>query len=133
MELSAYLAYRDASSALDWFAAVGFDVVARFDAADGRVEHAEVRAGDAAIMVSTSDQAYESRALLGTTTGGGLYLRVDDVDAVFARAVDAGGRAVIAPEDTDWGGRRARVLDPEGNEWSFGTYRPGGTTAARDD
>jgi len=27
--------------------------------------------------------------------------------------------------DTDWGGRRARVLDPGGREWSFGSYRPG--------
>ena len=32
-----------------------------------------------------------------------------------------------APEDTEWGTRRARLLDPEGQEWSFGTYAPGST------
>ncbi|CAM5419093.1 Putative glyoxalase superfamily protein PhnB OS=Leifsonia shinshuensis OX=150026 GN=HNR13_000615 PE=4 SV=1 [Leifsonia shinshuensis] len=131
MELTGYLSYRDAPRALDWLTAIGFEVVVRLDGPEGRVEHAEVRAGDATIMVSTSDRAYEPRALLGSSTGGGLYLLVRDVDAVFARAVDAGGAAVIRPEDTDWGGRRARVLDPEGNEWSFGTYRPGGEPSAQ--
>jgi uncharacterized glyoxalase superfamily protein PhnB len=32
---------------------------------------------------------------------------------------------VIAPETTEWGTGRARVLDPEGHEWSFGSYEPG--------
>ena len=36
----------------------------------------------------------------------------------------AGCSEVISPEDTEWGTRRARVLDPEGVEWSFGTYDP---------
>ncbi|MER7955760.1 hypothetical protein [Streptomyces sp. NPDC096030] len=40
-------------------------------------------------------------------------------------AVAAGATGVIAPEDTAWGSRRARVLDPEGYAWSAGTYRPG--------
>ena len=29
------------------------------------------------------------------------------------------------PKDSEWGTRRCRVLDPEGYEWSFGSYRPG--------
>jgi uncharacterized glyoxalase superfamily protein PhnB len=33
---------------------------------------------------------------------------------------------VYPPEDTEWRTRRYRVLDPEGYEWSFGNYRPGG-------
>ena len=32
---------------------------------------------------------------------------------------------VFPPEDTEWGSRRARVLDPGGHEWSSGTYEPG--------
>jgi uncharacterized glyoxalase superfamily protein PhnB len=32
---------------------------------------------------------------------------------------------VFPPEDTEWGTRRARLLDPEGGEWSFGSYAPG--------
>ncbi|HEX5879342.1 MAG TPA: hypothetical protein VF468_13670 [Actinomycetota bacterium] len=47
-----------------------------------------------------------------------------EVDARHQRATDAGAHSVIAPEDTAWGTRRARVLDPEGHDWSIGTYRP---------
>jgi len=47
------------------------------------------------------------------------------VDALHERAVGAGAREVFAPESTEWGSRRSRVLDPEGHEWSFGSYRPG--------
>jgi uncharacterized glyoxalase superfamily protein PhnB len=50
---------------------------------------------------------------------------VDDVDASHDRAVAAGDRSVFPPEETERGTRRVRVLDPEGGEWSFGTYEPG--------
>ncbi len=126
-KLYAYLEYADASAAIDWLVAIGFEVVARFDTPEGRVQHAELRRGDAALMVSSSERPRAGRPLVDSSTGAGLYLRLDDaddVDGTFARAVEAGARPVIAPEDTDWGGRRARVLDPEGNEWSFGTYEP---------
>ena len=61
--------------------------------------------------------------------GSGLYLALDtaaDVDSWHKRAVSAGGQEVLAPEDTEWGTRRARVLDTEGYEWSVGSHRPGG-------
>ena len=34
---------------------------------------------------------------------------------------------MLTPQDTEWGTRRARVLDPEGQEWSSGTHAPGST------
>ncbi|WP_208542824.1 VOC family protein [Nocardioides euryhalodurans] len=95
---------------------------------DGSVLHAEVRYGDAVLMVATADGDYQVPPLLGLSTGGGLYLWMDDASAVdtwFGRAVEAGARSVFPPEDTAWSTRRARVLDPEGHEWSAGTYRPG--------
>lgn len=126
--LAAYLSYRDAAAALAWLTAVGFDVVTRQDAADGTVVHAEVRLGDAVAMVAAADAAYVTPPLLGRSTGDGLYLWLPDaadVDDFHARALAAGATEVFAPEDTEWGTRRARVLDPEGKEWSAGTYRPG--------
>ena len=125
--LIAYLSYRDAPAALRWLEAVGFDVVRRQDDHDGRVQHAEVRLGDAVLMVASNDADYDRPRLLGRSTGQGIYLLVDDVDEHHTRAVDAGGTTVFEPEDTEWGTRRARVLDPEGVEWSFGTYPPGET------
>jgi uncharacterized glyoxalase superfamily protein PhnB len=127
-ELFAYLSYRDATAALEWLSRVGFEVVARQDGADGGIAHAEVRLGGVVLMIATADADYETPRLLGRSVGGGLYLALssaDDVDAWHERAVAAGAVSVFAPEDTDWGTRRARVLDPEGHEWSVGTYRPG--------
>jgi uncharacterized glyoxalase superfamily protein PhnB len=124
--LSAYLSYRDAPGGVAWLEAVGFEVVARQDGPDGTVVHAEARLGDAVVMVASADADYQSPPLHGHSTGGGLYLLVDDVAARHDAAVAAGGTSVFGPEITEWGTVRARVLDPEGHEWSFGTYAPGG-------
>lgn len=125
--LYAYLSYDDAPGALRWLEAVGFEVVRRQDGADGEVLHSEVRLGTVVLMVASNDAAYVRPPLVGRSTGQGFYLLVDEVDQFHARAIDAGARSVLPPEDTEWGTRRARVLDPEGVEWSFGTYEPGGT------
>ncbi|GAA1654685.1 VOC family protein [Georgenia ruanii] len=124
----AYISYRDAPSALQWLQAIGFRVVTRNDGEDGRVLHAEVRRGDAALMIATADADYVTPPLIGESVGSGVYLCLRDpadVDAWHQRALAAGATPVIAPENTAWGTRRARVLDPEGHEWSAGTYRPG--------
>ncbi|MFJ9539701.1 VOC family protein [Streptomyces sp. NPDC101225] len=126
--LHAYLSYASAPSALEWLKAVGFDVLVRQEGPDGRVAHAEVRMGEIALMLASADNEYTVAPLRGVSSGSGLYLWLAgaaDVDDWYRRAVDAGGREVIPPEDTPWGSRRARVLDPEGHEWSAGTYRPG--------
>lgn len=122
-----YLSYSDAPRAIDWLVELGFAVAARQDGDDGRVIHSELRLDEVILMVASDDQQYAVPPLLGQSTGAGVYLVADDVDSLFRRAVAAGGRAIIEPEDTPWGSRRARVLDPCGREWSFGSYRPGTT------
>jgi uncharacterized glyoxalase superfamily protein PhnB len=89
------------------------------------VLHAELRLGDAVVMLATADADYAVPPLVGRSTGDGLYLRVDDVGAIYAAAIEAGATSVFEPEVTEWGSERARVLDPEGHEWSFGSYEPG--------
>jgi uncharacterized glyoxalase superfamily protein PhnB len=128
--LHAYLSFRDAPAGLQWLEEVGFDVVSRQEGPDGRILHAEVRLGDVVLMVASADADYEVPRLMDRSTGGGLYLWLPhpvDVDRWHERALRAGAHEVIAPEDTEWGTRRSRVLDPEGHEWSTGTYRPGST------
>ena len=78
-------------------------------------------------MVAPADEPYGTPKLLGRSTGHGLYVLVDDVAALHGAALQAGGSSVFAPEKTEWGTERVRVLDPEGYEWSFGTYEPGGS------
>ena len=124
--LFCYYSYRNASNAIDWLIqAFGFERVRQQDGADGTVLHAELRLGDAIIMVASADADYIMPPLVRRSTGHGVYLLVDDVDAIFARALASGATSIVEPETTEWGTRRCRVLDPEGYEWSFGTYEPG--------
>ena len=127
--LHAYYGYRDAPAALEWLGnAFGFETTLRFPDDDGGVAHAELRLGDAAIVVFSDRDGYERPPRKGDTMGFGMYLCLGgsaDVDAVHARALAAGATEVWKPGDTEWGNYRCRVLDPEGYEWTFGTHRPG--------
>jgi uncharacterized glyoxalase superfamily protein PhnB len=53
----------------------------------------------------------------------GAYVVVDDPDALYERVTAAGADIIRKPEDTDYGSREFALRDPEGNRWSFGTYR----------
>ena len=53
----------------------------------------------------------------------GAYVVTDDPDALFKRATAAGASVLMELHDTDYGSRDFAVRDPEGNRWSFGTYR----------
>jgi uncharacterized glyoxalase superfamily protein PhnB len=119
-----YLSYRDADAALRFFEdAFGFTTSVRWDDPAGTVQHAEVTFGDGALMMGTAE--HPTAPLEGASVGQGVYVHVEDVDAHFERALAGGARVVYPPEETEWGTRRYRVLDPEGYEWSFGSYRPG--------
>jgi uncharacterized glyoxalase superfamily protein PhnB len=113
-----YLTFRDGDVSLRFLtAALGFEIAAEQRGDDGTVVHAELRRGDAMVMGGAGD------ATPGAAPG--LYLVTDDVDGMFARAVEAGATVVHPPEDTEWGTRRARFVDPDGHEWSVGSYQPG--------
>jgi uncharacterized glyoxalase superfamily protein PhnB len=53
----------------------------------------------------------------------GAYVVTDDPDAVHARARAAGAEIIAELHVTDYGSRDFAARDPEGNRWSFGTYR----------
>ncbi|GAA4727844.1 VOC family protein [Isoptericola chiayiensis] len=118
------LRYRDADAALTWLRAVGFteDVVHRDPDDRSVVQHAQLSwPGGGGLMLGTHR---ESPGWPVEPGHGATYAVTDDVDRVFEAAVVAGGRAVMKPADQDYGGRSATVADPEGNLWSFGSYRP---------
>jgi uncharacterized glyoxalase superfamily protein PhnB len=111
-----YLSYVDAKAAIAFLAsAFGLVPVQSYDDGNGVLVHAELSHGNGVVMIGTDERSKGSP---------GLYLVVEDVDAHHARAVAAGARIVYPPEDTEWGKRRYRALDPEGHEWSFGSYQP---------
>jgi uncharacterized glyoxalase superfamily protein PhnB len=56
--------------------------------------------------------------------GAGLYVVTDHVDDVYARVRAAPGVTIVRePAEQDYGSREFSMTDPEGNHWSFGTYR----------
>ena len=127
-DISPFLRYRDARAAIAWLTeAFGFEPLFVVDGKDGRVDHAQLRAGDGIVMLSTiSDDALRMDVPgAGGRSTAGLYLTVSDADAHFERAKSAGADIIIAPMDQDYGGRDYSCRDIEGHIWSFGTYRPG--------
>jgi uncharacterized glyoxalase superfamily protein PhnB len=117
------LKYDDAHAALDWLErAFGFQRRHVYDGENGGVAHAELTFGDEFVMLgSTSEGDPAFNQGVGKTT---VYLVVDDPDALHDRAKEAGAEIVMPPTDQDYGSRDFAARDPEGNIWSFGTYRP---------
>jgi uncharacterized glyoxalase superfamily protein PhnB len=101
--------------------AFGFEETVVYGEGD-RVDHAQLSwppgGGIMLGSVRAGDEAMPS--LPGTF---GAYVVTDDVDAVYERARAAGAEIITGPHDTDYGSRDFAARDPEGNRWSFGTYR----------
>jgi len=89
----------------------------------GRVGHAEIRIGDSVIMLADEHPAmgYRSpRALGGSSVSILLYL--ENVDAVFDRAVSAGGKALRPVTNQFYGDRSGTLEDPFGHVWTIATH-----------
>lgn len=118
--------YRDAAKMIDWLEkAFGFAVKAKF--MDGKsITHAELGLGGALIMLGdVRDDAYGGMVgAPGDPGGKSTYIAVDNVDALYAKAKAAGAKILEEPVNRDHGSRDFICADPEGNVWSFGTYRP---------
>lgn len=117
------LRYRDARAAIDWLErAFGFEPVQVHDGQDGAVAHADMRAGDGMIMLGTQP---EDGGRFGDRVGlGWTYVATPDVEALFERARAAAAEITMELTDQDYGSRDFSCRDPEGNQWSFGTYEP---------
>jgi uncharacterized glyoxalase superfamily protein PhnB len=118
------LQYRDARVAIEWLErAFGFEPVNVYDGPDGSVVHAELRYGQGMIMIGSSEHGEDGG--FGDHTGQGwAYVVVDNADAHHDQARTAGAEIVRELEDQEYGSRDYSARDPEGNLWSFGTYRP---------
>ena len=108
--------YRDAHLSIRYLtSAFGFVEHAIYEE-DGEVVHAQLTHGTGMVMLGTAhDDVGHSM----------VYVVVDDVDAHYRRATEAGATIVAEPTEQDYGGSDYTAADPEGNLWSFGDYRPG--------
>jgi PhnB protein len=120
-----YLIVSPAADAITFYARVfGARELVRLATPDGKVAHAELRLGDGTIMLADehADLGYVGPLRLGGSPVS-LYLTVDDVDAVHARALSAGARERAAPADHFDGDRRGTLVDPFGHVWSVATRK----------
>ncbi|WP_036168507.1 VOC family protein [Massilia sp. 9096] len=100
--------------------AFGAVELGRMATPDGRIAHAEIRIGDARIMLADHFPEYGSRdplALQGTPVY--LHLYVPDADAAWDQAIAAGAAPTMPLADAFWGDRYGQVQDPFGHRWSI--------------
>lgn len=118
-----HLTCEDAAAAIDFYkAAFGAEEMMRLPGPDGRLLHAAVRINGSMVMLNDlypDMNGHSPKSLGGTPVT--IHLMVDDVDAVAARAVKAGGKVVMPVEDQFWGDRYGVVEDPFGHRWSIAT------------
>ena len=120
------LRYNDARAAIRWLCtAFAFDEVFCTPKTGPFVRHAQLVLAKNLIMVGSvrPDDGIASPKVLGASTQM-LAVFVEDPDAHFIRAQAAGAKILATPYDTDFGSREYHVLDLEGHQWTFGTYRP---------
>jgi uncharacterized glyoxalase superfamily protein PhnB len=123
------LHYDDTNAALGFLVdAFGFEAALSVRDDEGDVVHAELRwpAGGALVLGSTKHTDSVHGAMKPGTTA--CYVVTDDADAVHDRVCRSEGGAVVqAPSETRFGADADvyafTARDPEGNLWTFGTYR----------
>lgn len=116
------LVVRDAAAAIDFYreAFGAVELGERFTGPDGGVIHAEVRIGDSVVMIT--DEAEDGAPARSPESPGGAVSAImatywEDVDAAWARAVDAGAEVVYPLADQFYGERGGRLRDPFGQRW----------------
>ena len=118
-----YIVVDDAAAALDFYKrAFGAEEVLRMPMGD-RIGHAEIRIGDSFVMLADEFPEYGK---LGPKARGGptasLMIYLEDVDAAFARALEAGATQERPVENQFYGDRSGSLVDPFGHSWMLSTH-----------
>ena len=119
-----YLSLSEAARAIDFYKqAFGAREVMRMPAPQGKIGHAEIRIGDAPIMLA--DECPEMNFRSPQSLGGSpvnIVIYVNDVDALVNQAVAAGAKLLRPVQDQFYGDRMGVLQDPFGHSWSFATH-----------
>jgi PhnB protein len=116
--VTAQLSIDDAAKAIEFYEkAFGAEVVDRaLDPSGAKIWHAALRVGGSMLFVN---DVFPDMG--GEHSRSSLWLYVNDVDASFKRATEAGAKATHPPMDMFWGDRVAHVADPFGQKWTLAT------------
>jgi len=117
---------RDAAKAIEFYKDVlGATELMRMPYPDGtKIAHAELKIRGHVLMLG--DESPQMGALAPQPNAGSppssVMLYVEDVDALFQKAVSKGSKPVMAPMDMFWGDRYGKFLDPFGHLWGVATH-----------
>ena len=112
---SPYLIVRDASGTIEFLrAAMGAEEVRRFTDEAGKIRHAEVRLGDTIVMIADGNEAWPP-------VEANVHVYVEDVDAVYRAALEAGATSIQEPVKKEDEDKRGGVKDPGGTTWWIAT------------
>ncbi|MED5524025.1 MAG: VOC family protein [Pseudomonadota bacterium] len=123
--LTPYLVVNNANDAIAFYQrAFGAELMLRLDIpGTQQVAHAELKFGNSHLMLTEENPQWNS--VSPTTLGGSplsLMFYVPDVDAAFARALEAGAVEVMAVQNQFYGDRSGTLKDPFGHIWTLGTH-----------
>jgi PhnB protein len=105
-----------AQKAIDLYArAFGAELLHAMPGPKGSIMHAAIKIGDATLFLSDSSE-------FAQPTSANNFIYVRDVDAVYARATDAGLKVLSPLANMFWGDRWALLADPFGNQWQIATH-----------
>ncbi|HEX8067882.1 MAG TPA: VOC family protein [Thermoleophilaceae bacterium] len=123
-QVTPYLIVDGADAAIEFYAKVlGAKERMRMGGPDGRVGHAELEVGSGLLMLADEHPdmgARGPRSIGGTPVTISVY--VEDADAVFAAALDAGATELRGVEDHFYGDRAGHFEDPFGHHWHIATH-----------
>jgi uncharacterized glyoxalase superfamily protein PhnB len=120
--ITAHIVVRDTKKAIEFYQrAFGAQELASMPAPDGKtIMHAEIKIGSSMLMLA---EEYPQMGSLSPLSLGGsgvtMHLYVEDVDAAFQRALDAGATVKMPVADMFWGDRFGMLSDPFGHQWSI--------------
>jgi PhnB protein len=122
--VSPYLVVDGAQKAIEFYATVlGATERMRMPGPDGRIGHAELQVGDSVIMLADE---FPDMGAKGPSAYGGspvsISVYVEDVDATFDKATEAGATVVRPLENQFYGDRSATFDDPFGHRWTIATH-----------
>jgi PhnB protein len=117
----------DAAAAIEWYKkALGAKDLGRALGPDGKIIHAELQIGTSRIMVADTMMGAKNPAAMGGSPAS-FYVYVDDCDALFQQALQAGAQVASGPmgqlQDQFWGDRSGTLTDPEGYTWTIATHK----------
>jgi PhnB protein len=117
----------NAAEAIDWYKrAFDAEELGRAVGADGKILHAEMRIGNSRIMVNDAMMGGKGPLAMGGSPAS-LWIYVENCDALFNRAVGAGGTVAFggmgAMADQFWGDRSGTIDDPHGYRWTIASHK----------